>query len=56
MAMIECENCNGGGQICPTCCELCDNCECTETGEQWIYCPECNGTGEVEDDCEEEEN
>jgi hypothetical protein len=48
--LVECENCNGDGQICPTCPESVQNCECTETGEQWIDCPCCNGEGVVEDE------
>ena len=48
----ECSRCNGSGQICSACPENVDNCECSETGDTWIDCPDCNGEGVEENGLE----
>lgn len=52
---IDCPGCGGAGERCQTCRETPENCECSNDGGTWYECSECNGTGEIEGDSDDDE-
>ena len=55
--MFDCDVCDGAGEICSVCESTEDLCDCANVEgyePELMSCPECNGTGEVEEDeCED---
>jgi hypothetical protein len=50
--LVQCDECDGAGELCSVCGEIPDNCDCEE--EHFIECEKCNGDGTVEEEDEEE--
>lgn len=48
----ECPACDGSGEVCGSCGESCDGCECDEP--DMCDCDACDGEGEIP--CDEREN
>lgn len=49
---MECDTCNGTGEVCKTCDLPAADCECDNFNSS--DCLECAGTGEIDDDEEDE--
>ena len=48
--LVPCEQCDGEGMVCDMCFCPCSECGCSDmTTRLDVRCPECDGSGEMED-------
>lgn len=53
--MTQCDECDGAGEICTTCNDHPENCECEAGDQGWVDCKACEGTGRVEKEEDEDD-
>ncbi len=52
--LVTCDMCDGQGDFCGVCTKIADNCDCENYDATSTECPQCGGSGTIEEDRDED--